>query len=157
MLFSLAGSALTALALVQQIDTTVPAQQGQRLVVDALRRRDRREDLGAERRPGRGRSVVPHRPSRSRPAAARSSVRTEGRRGPPSAVDLTITVPAWMGLDLSGVYTDVTVDGVRGADLGGDRPGRSGRDRRRGPGLAALGAGAASASRAPRAGSTCTR
>ncbi len=34
MLFSLASGALTALALVQQIDTTVPAQQGQRLVVD---------------------------------------------------------------------------------------------------------------------------
>jgi DUF4097 and DUF4098 domain-containing protein YvlB len=40
-------------------------------------------------------------------------VRTEGRRGPPSAVDLTLTVPAWMPLDLSGVYTDVTVVGVR--------------------------------------------
>jgi hypothetical protein len=34
-LLSLAGSALTALALLQQIDTTVPARQGQRLVVDA--------------------------------------------------------------------------------------------------------------------------
>jgi Uncharacterized conserved protein len=41
------------------------------------------------------------------------SVRSEGRRGPPATVDYTITVPAWMGLDLSGVYTDVKVAGVR--------------------------------------------
>jgi DUF4097 and DUF4098 domain-containing protein YvlB len=41
------------------------------------------------------------------------SVRTEGRRGPPSAVDLKLTVPVWMGLDLSGVYTDVKVAGTK--------------------------------------------
>ena len=35
MLFSLAHVAFAALALVQQIDTTVPVQQGQRLVVDS--------------------------------------------------------------------------------------------------------------------------
>jgi DUF4097 and DUF4098 domain-containing protein YvlB len=46
-------------------------------------------------------------------AGSAVEIRTEGRRGPPSAVDLHITVPAWMGLDLSGVYTDVTVNGTR--------------------------------------------
>ena len=36
MLLFLATGALSALALVQQIDTTVPAQQGQRLVIDVI-------------------------------------------------------------------------------------------------------------------------
>ena len=141
MLFSLASGALTALALVQQIDTTVPAQQGQRLVVDSYggeidvktwgRNAVRVEADPSSRTSGRDR--------RARSGAV--SVRTEGRRGPPSAVDLTITVPVWMGLDLSGVYTDVKVVGVRAPDHGGDRPGRGGRDRRRGTGVAALGPG----------------
>ena len=30
-------------------------------------------------------------------------------------MDLDITVPAWMALDLSGVYTDVTVEGAKGS------------------------------------------
>lgn len=47
-------------------------------------------------------------------AGSAVTVRTEERRGPPSAVDLRLTVPAWMELDLSGVYTDVTVAGTRG-------------------------------------------
>ena len=42
-------------------------------------------------------------------------VRTEGRRGPPSIVDLDITVPTWMGMTLSGTYTDISVDGAGGS------------------------------------------
>jgi hypothetical protein len=42
-------------------------------------------------------------------------VRSEGRRGPPSIVDLEITVPTWMGMSLSGTYTDISVDGAGGA------------------------------------------
>ena len=42
------------------------------------------------------------------------SVRTEGRRGPASAVDIDITAPAWIPLDISGVYTDVNVTGAAG-------------------------------------------
>ena len=112
MLLTLASGALAALALVQQIDTTVPAQTGQRLVVDSY---------GGEidvKTWGRNAVRVEADPS-SRTAVEVSSssgavsVRTEGRRGPPSQVDFTITVPAWMGLDLSGVYTDVKVTGVR--------------------------------------------
>jgi hypothetical protein len=112
-LFSLAHVAFAALALVQQIDTTVPVQQGQRLVVDShggdidvttwARNAVRVE---AESGPRGGVEVVT--------AAGTVRVRTEGRRGPPPAVDLRITAPAWMGLDLSGVYTDVTVKGTRG-------------------------------------------
>jgi hypothetical protein len=42
-------------------------------------------------------------------------VRSTGRRGPPSIVDLEITAPAWMGMALSGTYTDINVDGAGGA------------------------------------------
>jgi DUF4097 and DUF4098 domain-containing protein YvlB len=111
-LFSLASGALAALALVQQIDSTVPAQPGQRLVVDAYGgeidvKTWGRNAVRVEADPSSRTSV------QIAAAAGAVNVRTEGRRGPPSAVDLTITVPAWMGLDLSGVYTDVKVAGVR--------------------------------------------
>ena len=113
MLFSLAGSALAALALVQQIDTTVPAQQGQRLVVDAYGgeidvKTWARNAVRVEADPSSRTSVE------ITSGGGAVSVRTEGRRGPPSAVDLKLTVPVWMGLDLSGVYTDVTATGTRG-------------------------------------------
>src|SRR2546428_14160381 len=35
-----------------------------------------------------------------------------GRRGP-SQIDYAVTVPAWMALNLSGVYTDIKVDGAQ--------------------------------------------
>lgn len=41
-------------------------------------------------------------------------VRSTGRMGVPAAVDYRILVPRWMDLKLSGVYTDVTVDGTQG-------------------------------------------
>ena len=41
-------------------------------------------------------------------------VRSTGRRGPPSIVDLEITVPTWMGMALSGTYTDIDVEGAGG-------------------------------------------
>lgn len=113
MLLSLATGALAALALVQQIDTTVPAQQGQRLVVDSYG-----GEIDVKTWPRNAVRVQADPSPRTSvgitSAGGAVSVRTEGRRGPPSAVDLRITVPAWMGLDLSGVYTDVTVAGTRG-------------------------------------------
>ena len=113
MLFSLASSALTAFALFQQIDTTIPARQGQRLVVDSYGgeievKTWARNAVRVEADPSSRTSVE------ISTAGGAVEVRTEGRRGPPSAVDLHITAPAWMGLDLSGVYTDVTVTGTRG-------------------------------------------
>jgi DUF4097 and DUF4098 domain-containing protein YvlB len=112
-LLSVAHAALAALALTQQIDTTVPVQRGQRLVIEShagdidvktwTRNAVRVEGDAGSRT---GVEVV------SSPGAVR--VRTEGRRGAPGAVDLELTVPAWMGLDLSGVYSDVTVTGARG-------------------------------------------
>src|SRR6185436_5872270 len=37
------------------------------------------------------------------------------RDGAPSVVDFEVTVPQDMALTLSGTYTEITVDGVRGA------------------------------------------
>ena len=139
MLFTLASGAFTALALLQQIDTTVTAQPGQRLVVDSYG-----GEIDVKTWGRNAVRVEADPPSRTSVEVSSSggvvSVRSEGRRGPPATVDYTITVPAWMGLDLSGVYTDVKVAGVR-ADYGRDGPGRGGRGRRRRHRLAALGSG----------------
>ena len=112
MLFTLVTGTLAALALVQQIDTTVPVQQGQRLVVDAYGgeidvKTWARNAVRVEADPSSRTSVE------ITTSGGAVSVRTEGRRGPPSSVDLRITVPPWMGLDLTGVYTDVKVVGTR--------------------------------------------
>jgi DUF4097 and DUF4098 domain-containing protein YvlB len=52
------------------------------------------------------------------------SVRTEGRNGVPLSADFKITVPATAALEISGVYTDVTVAGAKGdisvETVGGD-------------------------------------
>lgn len=57
--------------------------------------------------------------SRSRVDVSSSSstviVRTVGRRGPPSIVDLEITVPTWMAMSLQGTYTDISVENAGGA------------------------------------------
>lgn len=42
-------------------------------------------------------------------------VETLSRMGTPAVVDYTITVPTWMALRLSGMETDITVEGVRAA------------------------------------------
>lgn len=112
MLFSLVSGALTALALIQQIDTTVTAERGQRLAVDLYGgdidvKTWSRNAVRIEGSPT-GRTTVA-----VAVTAAAVNVRTEGRRGPPSTVDLTLTVPAWMALDLSGMYTDVKVNGTQ--------------------------------------------
>jgi hypothetical protein len=95
-----------------QLDTTVAAQRGQRLEVNAF-----------------GGEIAVHVWSRNtvRVEASTSnqdrvkisnsataiSIRTEGRRGPPPELDLRISAPAWMALALSGVHTDIKVDGVQ--------------------------------------------
>lgn len=111
MLITLATTAFAALALVQQIDTTVPARQGQRLVVDTYG-----GEIDVKIWGRNAVRVEADPPSRANLAitsgAGAVTVRVEGRRGPPPLVDLALTVPAWMGLDLSGVHTDVMVAGV---------------------------------------------
>jgi DUF4097 and DUF4098 domain-containing protein YvlB len=111
-LLTVATTAISTLALTGQIDTTVPAQRGQRLEVNSF---------GGEinvkswaRNAVRVQATPSSRTEVSVSTAGSTvSIRTEGRRGPASAVDLAITAPTWMALDLSGVYTDVTVEGIR--------------------------------------------
>jgi hypothetical protein len=38
----------------------------------------------------------------------------EAERGPANMVDYTLTVPAWMALNLEGMYSTIDVTGVRG-------------------------------------------
>ncbi len=104
---------LLLLALLQQIDSTVPVERGQRLEVssyagDITVKTWTRNAVRVQAEPG-GRTTVEL--DRS---ATSVTVRTQGRRGPPSLVDLVITAPTWMALDLSGVNTDISVAGARG-------------------------------------------
>ena len=103
---------LLLLALLQQIDSTVPVGRGQRLEVNAFAgevtvtawNRDAVR-VQADARGSTGVEIDRN--------ATTVSVRTSGRRGPPSGVDLQITAPAWMPLDLSGVNTEMTITGSR--------------------------------------------
>lgn len=113
MLFALAPAALAALTLIQQIDSTVPVERGQRLEVDLFA-----GDVDVKTWSRNAVRVVADPDGRGRVEIERSAtsvgVRTTGRRGPPSSTDIELTVPAWMGLDISGVYTDITIAGARG-------------------------------------------
>jgi len=105
------AAALT-LAAAQQIDTTVAAERGQRLQVNAyggdvtVRSWNRNAVRVEATASGRNRVEV----SSSSTAV---SVRTHGRQGPPTEVGLRISVPVWMALTLSGVHTDATIVGTR--------------------------------------------
>ena len=102
----------TGLALAQQTDTTFAVQQGARLKVDNFggeivvrtwsepRVRVRAEHSS---RTTLGITVGP----------TVVSIKAEGRRGPPQLVDMQLTVPTWMALNLSGVYADIALDGVQ--------------------------------------------
>jgi hypothetical protein len=112
-LFALAPAALAALTLIQQIDSTVPVERGQRLEVDLFA-----GDVDVKTWSKNAVRVVADPDGQGRVEIERSattlSVRTTGRRGPPPSTDIEITVPAWMALDISGVYTDITIAGARG-------------------------------------------
>ncbi|HKU60978.1 MAG TPA: DUF4097 family beta strand repeat-containing protein [Gemmatimonadales bacterium] len=112
MLFALAP-ALAALTLIQQIDSTVSVEKGQRLEVDLYA-----GDVDVKTWPKNAVRVVADPDGRGRVEIERSatalSVRTTGRRGPPSSTDIELTVPAWMALDISAVYSDITITGARG-------------------------------------------
>lgn len=105
---------LLLLALLQQIDSTVPVERGQRLEVSAFAGEIlvdvwNRDAVRVQADPtGRTEIEIDR-------TATTVSVRTSGRRGPPSGVDLRITAPAWMPLDLSGVNTEMSVTGSRAA------------------------------------------
>jgi DUF4097 and DUF4098 domain-containing protein YvlB len=105
-------AAALILAAPQQIDTTVAAQRGQRLQVNAFGgavtirswNRDAVQIQGTNS--GRTRVEVSV-------TATSVSVRTQGRRGPPTEVDLRITAPAWMPVSVAGVRTDANIEGIQ--------------------------------------------
>src|SRR4051812_18686510 len=49
-----------------------------------------------------------------RPGDQSLIVRGQSRVGPSSSIDYTITVPTWMAVNVDGMGTDVTLDGVGG-------------------------------------------
>jgi DUF4097 and DUF4098 domain-containing protein YvlB len=104
---------LAALGVLQQTDTTIPVRAGARLEVN---------NFGGEI------AIKTWSRSAVRIAASHSSrdhisidasdqfvrIKSQGRRGPSQLVEYDITVPTTMALALSGVYTDITVDGAQG-------------------------------------------
>src|SRR2546422_1380830 len=95
---------LAALALAQQTDTTVPVRAGARLEINNFG-----GEIAVKTWSRNAVRVVADHSSRDRIAIDASDqvvrVKTEaGRRGP-SQIDYAVTVPAWMALNLSGVYT----------------------------------------------------
>jgi DUF4097 and DUF4098 domain-containing protein YvlB len=100
-----------ALAGAQQMDTTVAVSRGQRLDVNAfggevtVRAWNRNDVRIQATTSGRDRVEVAS-------SATAVSVRTQGRHGPPSEIQLRISAPPWVGLNLSGVNTSLKVDGV---------------------------------------------
>jgi Putative adhesin len=111
-LLTLTAAALSALALSQDLDTTVQVARGDRLDISS-----HSGEVNIQTWSRSAVRVVADPSSRGRVqvfnVGSVVTIRTEGRRGPPPSVDLEITAPAWMRLDLSGVYTDVKVAGLQ--------------------------------------------
>jgi Putative adhesin len=103
-------SGVLAVSTPQQTDTTVAVGRGQRLEVNAyggeitVSAWDRNTVRIQASTSGHDRVDVSA-------SATTVSVRTQGRRGPPSEIDLKITAPAWMALNLAGVHTGMNVHG----------------------------------------------
>ena len=105
-------TATLALAATQQVDTTLNVGRGQRLDVNAY---------GGEitvrawnRNAVRVEAITPNQNRVEVSSSATSvSVRTQGRHGPPEEIELRISAPAWIGVSLSGVNTNVKVEGIR--------------------------------------------
>jgi hypothetical protein len=99
-----------AFATFQKTDTSVAVSRGQRLEVNAFG--------GEIALNAWNRSTVrveANTSDRSQveisTTATTVSVRTQGRHGPPAEIQLRISAPPWMALNLSGVHTDVKVQG----------------------------------------------
>lgn len=113
MLTHLITAALLSVPLPQQTDTVVPVSPDARLDVHALGGEVvvRTWDRAAMR-------VVASHGSRDRVEISASAtvarVRVTAYRGAPSAVDLEITIPAGMDVDLGGTFLDIDIEGVTG-------------------------------------------
>lgn len=99
---------------------------------EALRRRAEADRMRAEDARGRAESEA-ERGERIAAGLENGTLQVEtlNRMGIPAVVDYTITVPQWMALRLSGMQTDISVEGVRGAieaeSIRGDVEVRGGR------------------------------
>ena len=113
MLLTLVTGAL-ALAAAQQVDTTVAVGRGQRLDVNAyggevtVHAWNRNAVRVEANTSGRDRTEISA-------SATALTVRTQGRHGPSSEIKLKISAPPWMGLSLSGVHTNMKVEGLQNA------------------------------------------
>lgn len=103
---------LATFALAQQTDTTVPVRTGARLEVSNFG-----GEIAVKTWTRSAVRVVADHSSRDRIQVDATDqvvrVKSEGGRRGPSQVDYVITVPGWMALSLSGVYTDIKVDGAQ--------------------------------------------
>jgi len=126
----LAAVLLTASAFTAHTDTTVTVKPGTRLVVDNFG--------GSVAVSTWAKNAVRIEAEHSTRAVVEIETRdntlrvsSSGRRGPPPATDYTITMPKGTELRVSGVYTDVSVDGseadVRAQTVKGDISLRGGR------------------------------
>ena len=104
---------IAALGIAQQTDTTIPVRAGARLEVSnfggeiAVKTWSKSAVRVQATHSGRDRISIDATDQYVR-------VKSEGRRGPSQLVDYDITVPASMSLTLSGVYTDISVEGSQG-------------------------------------------
>src|SRR5712692_7030209 len=101
---------MAALAVMQQTDTTVPVRSGARLEVENFG-----GEIAVKTWAKNAVRIEASHSTRDRIVITASElhvrVKSEGRRGP-AQVDYSITAPTWMALTLSGVYTDINVDGA---------------------------------------------
>ena len=115
MLFSMMTAVLGAVAPAQsfQTDTTFTVPQGTRLHVETqggditVKAWDRNQVRVQGAHSRRARIDV-------RMSGAVLTIESDSDRGPSHMVDYEITVPAWMALNLEGMYTTIEVTGVRG-------------------------------------------
>jgi DUF4097 and DUF4098 domain-containing protein YvlB len=113
MLTHLIAAALLTVPLPQETDTVVPVSPEARLDVHAMggevvvRTWDRDEMRVRARHGSRDRVEISA-------SAAVARVRVTGYRGVPSGVDLEITIPAGMDVDLGGTFLDIDIEGVTG-------------------------------------------
>lgn len=95
-----------------ETDTTIKVRPGARLQVDNFG-----GDIAVDAWDKNALRVVATHSARIRvfieEAGPNIQIRASSRRGIPGRVDYQISVPTWMPLQLSGVYTDVTVEGVK--------------------------------------------
>lgn len=112
-MLNLAPLALTVLIGVGATDTTVAVKTGTRLQLDCFS-----GDIQVRAWPKDAVRVVASHSRRAtvvvRRQDGRLKIDAETLHGIPTSVDYQLTVPVWMALELAGVSTDISIEGVRG-------------------------------------------